>query len=494
MKIKNKAFKYGGLIILFLVFIAVIAFYVFALEAQEKQKTDERLFIVHLKGVYSADISLMPFKGMKALYGEPIGKREDVTEDGVARFAVPAEYLPGEFLLRIDYKKTKSDHPYPAEKNIFISKQDIELYADPLRINDSSYTYFSEGEKENTSYAEFIKQNYQKRQPLEVLKQFLISYDDKESGVYAQAIEEFNRRRQGYNAWLDSMKKKNKGLYISNLFQFQYIPKVDWQCPQEKLPESMLESFFEGIDFNNPLITNSREMSILLNSYVGLYGMQAKDEEHRKKLLTEAGRIACEKVSKGHPEVYGWIVDYFYNGYEAYSIEEGMAMLKTHAEDPNCRAKKKSKIIAHLKGSEELSSGKAAPNFVLPDNKNNDFNLHEYKATAPYKLIVFSLTGCSPCKKLKKELVKWYNEGDNRDKLDVIVVDLDGAESAKPAIDIPAEWEYLRTKGGIHNPIAKDYAVLSAPVMFLINSKDNTIVSSPDDIDELMKGMKGVRP
>ena len=55
--------------------------------------------------------------------------------------------------------------------------------------------------------------------------------------------------------------------------------------------------------------------------------MQAEGEEERNTLFVLAGRVACEAASSGHPEVYGWMVDYFYNGYKTQGINDGIAML-----------------------------------------------------------------------------------------------------------------------------------------------------------------------
>jgi thioredoxin-related protein len=451
------------------------------------QQISDRLLTVRLQGVFSSKISLIRFEGIKALYADPVAEALDVKQGETVVFKIPAKYLPAEFLLRLDYRAKETDHPYPTERNIFINNQDIELSADPLRINNCE---FNKGETENTAYAEFLQKNYEKRAPIETLKQFLLSYDRQESGLFAQAVKEFDERRREYNAWLDNQAQSRKGLFISNLFQFQHMPKIDWQGLPEELPNRMLENFFEGIDFSNPLIIRSREMSMMMSNYMGLYGMQATTEELRDKLFIEAGRIACEKASKGHPEVYGWMVDYFYNGYETYNIKGAMALLKEHIDNPNCLSTKKEQITRRLEGSIKLVPGALSPDFSIIDINGNEFNFHEWKGKAPYKLLVFSLTGCSPCKKLKKELAQWYSEAGNKDKVDIVVIGLNDAdrgaeqdqEKQNTDATLPAEWRYISTTGSIKNPIAKDYAVLSAPAMFLIDSENNTIVSIPDSL------------
>jgi thioredoxin-related protein len=454
-----------------------------------KQEADERLLTINLQEVFSAKISLKPFVGVKAM--TPIAEVSSVKAGETTAFKIPAKYLPGEFLLRIDYRAKEAGYPRPAEKSIFINKENIELSVNPLHIHDSEYTKFNQGETENTAYSAFIKENIEKRMPIESLRQFLLSYDRQKSKLYTHAVKEFKERRQEYNTWLGNQTKKHSKLYVSNLFQFQYIPAIEWPSSLKEGPKQLLKNYFKGIDFSNPLIIRSRELTMFMDDYMRLYGTLATTGELRNSLFTEAGRIACEKASKGDPKVYGWMADYFYNGYETYNIKDGMVMLGEHIKNPNCLATKKEEIIERLEGMARLTPGALSPDFVSIDKEGNDFEFHKWKANAQYKLLLFSLTGCGPCKRLKKELTQWHDDPKNKEKLDIIVVYLNKtkteAERQKTAAALPPDWKYTYVKKGLTSSAAKAYAVSGVPAMFLIDSKNNTIVSAPDNFDQLIK-------
>ncbi|MDP8297975.1 MAG: redoxin domain-containing protein [Candidatus Orphnella occulta] len=475
---------------LLLMYLSVSVFLNTDISAMPETKTGDHLLILHLQGVYSAKVSLIPFIGLKAT--TPIAEVADLKDGGTATLKIPAQYLPGEFVLRLDYRAKEGDSPYPSEKGLFINNQDIELFIDPLHVHDADYTKFSDGETENTAYAKFMEENNEKRMPIEFIKQFLLSYDRPKSKLYLEAVKEFNQRRKEYNAWLKKQAKINNKLYVSKLFQFQHMPAIEWGGDLEERPSQLLKNYFDGIDFSDPIILRSREISMLMDGYMRLYGMQATTEELRDTLFTEAGRVACEEASKGHPEVYGWMVDYFYKGYETYGIEDGMAILKKHVDNPNCLTTKREQITKRLDGISRLVAGAAAPNFTATDSTGSNFELYKWKNDSAHKLILFSLPGCSSCKKLKEDLAKWYIEPNNKDKLDVLIVDLDkpGSQGAKITKTLPAGWKYIHTKGGIESSIAKDYAILSAPAMFLLDNKDNAIVSTPFDLDQLIKDLK----
>ena len=340
-------------------------------ESLSKESLLARQLTVHLQEVFDAKVSLIPFNRSKALYSNPIGEVSGVKPNRIAVIKIPVQYLPGEFVLRIDYRAKKTDSPYPAERIIFINEQDIELTVNPAYINNDEKTKFNAGETENTVYSAFMKENNVKRAPVDLLRQFLLSYDRPESEFYAQAVNEFQQRRIEYNAWLAEQAKKYRKLYASRLFQFQYIPEIAWGGSEKERMEQILKNYFEGIDFSDPLIIRSRELFKFMDVYMGLYGMQVKTEKERDALFTQAGSIACEKASKGDPQVYGWMVDYFYSGYETYNIKKGMEMLQQHINNPNCLTSKK------------LAPGVLSPDLVSSDNEGNNnegnnFDFHKW--------------------------------------------------------------------------------------------------------------------
>lgn len=457
--------------------------------AAPKQGVSERSLAVRLQGVFSAKVSLIPFEGLKAV--NPIAEIEDVKNGETTVIKIPAQYLPGEFVLRVNYRAEESSRPYPAERTIFINKQDVELSVNPLYIRNSEHTKFSAGETENTVYNAVMEENAVKRAQIDLLRQFLLSYDRPKSQVYKQAIKEFEKRRAEYNRWLSGYVKKYRKLYISRLFRFQHVPAAVWGASPEERHGQLIKNYFEGIDLNDPLIIRSRELSMFMDGYMNLYGMQAVTRELRDELFTQAGRAACEKASKGHPKVYGWMVDYFYAGYETYGITEGMAMLKEHINNPNCLTTKKQQIIKRLEGSAKLVPGALAPNFVISDNEGNSFEFHKWKGKAPYKLLLFWSTNCEFCSRLINELKQWHNEPANKEKIDIAAVSLDETKTEtrewRTAIAGFPGWKHFLAKGGINSLVANDYAILSTPVMFLIESESNIIVFVPGNLDELDK-------
>lgn len=115
-----------------------------------------------------------------------------------------------------------------------------------------------------------------------------------------------------------------------------------------------------------------------MNVYVNMHMKLITKMSMRDSIISKAATTAIEKSKQGSPIVYGWMVDYFYKGFEANNIPTGMKALKPYLDDPNCLTSKRMEIERRLKGMESLVPGTKAPNILLPDAKGNIFDLDSY--------------------------------------------------------------------------------------------------------------------
>ncbi len=114
---------------------------------------------IHLRGVYESKISLLAMSGSGTF--KPIAEMPGIKNGETTKLAVSKEHLPGEFVLRFDYKEKESSTPYPSEKNIFINDQDLELWVSPTYCNNSDSTWFQKGERENATVCAVFKRKWQ---------------------------------------------------------------------------------------------------------------------------------------------------------------------------------------------------------------------------------------------------------------------------------------------------------------------------------------------
>ena len=163
---------------------------------------------IHLRGVYESKISLIPLTTVKSL--KPISLVENVKNGETTTLLVSRNNLPGDFVLRFDYKENASSSPYPSEKRIIINDQDLNLWIHPIYCNNNDSTWFQKDERENTVYVRFFKESSRQMEMLGLLQSFLLNYDDTRSGFYRKGIAEYEKRRTNFNQWIAIMKARPK--------------------------------------------------------------------------------------------------------------------------------------------------------------------------------------------------------------------------------------------------------------------------------------------
>lgn len=447
---------------------------------------------VHLSKVYSSKISLIPLSGASAL--KPILEKGGIKDGETAVLTIPKDRLPGQFVLRFDYEEKEGSTPYPSERYLFISNQNLELWVQPKAVNNPDSTYFQKGEKENALFATFSKENGKRKEQLGLLQNFLMSYDQPQSKFYASGKEEYENRRKEYNAWITSQMNLHKDAFVSCTFPFQYVQPIEFKGTEKDRMNSLIEHYFDAMDFKNPQLAKTADLKDWMNKYVNLYGAMSTTIALRDSLFALAGKRAIEKAKLGHPLVYGWMVDYFYTGFESFNIASGMKMLQPYLDDPYCLTNKRQAIEVRLKGMETLVPGALAPDFPWRLNSGKAIQFHDFKTEAKYKLVLFWSADCQHCKELVGKLYPWYKNPVYRDLMDVFAISLDETDTEIPAwekaiVNYPA-FKHKRAEKGIRSPEANAYFVLATPVLVLVDAKTNKIVALPETVEQLERELK----
>jgi cytochrome oxidase Cu insertion factor (SCO1/SenC/PrrC family) len=447
---------------------------------------------IHLRGVYESKISLMALTPAGTF--KPVKEVNGVKNGETTILAVEKKLLPGEFVLRFDYKENVTSTPYPSEKFIFAYNQDLELWVVPMFSNNPDSTYFQPGERENGAFFKFSAENARKREKLGVLQNFLMSYDDTGAKLYQEAIKEYEQRRQGYNQWLEERAEQDKELFVSNVYSFQHVVKIPWEGTENDRILSLIGHYFDGTDFKDSLIIKTADINKWMDNYVNLYGQMVTTAVMRDSLFALAGKTAIEKAKAGHPLVYGWMVDYFYRGYEVNGIDAGIKILEPYLNDPNCLTTKRQEISRRLKGIETLVPGSKAPDITLTDSEGKPFELYKTQTTAEYILILFWSADCEHCESILDALYPWQREPEISKKLMIAAVSLDETDTEisvwKQKITSLPGWKHMLAPEGVRSQAAYDYFILATPVMILLDAKTKNIVSSPGSMMELMAAVE----
>jgi thioredoxin-related protein len=468
---------------------SLIVLFCFTALFSESTRAQDATITIHLRGVYESKISLLPLSGSNTI--KPVAVGESIKNGETTILQVSGDNLPGEFVVRFDYKEIASSTPYPSEKRIIINDQDLQLWVHPIYCNNADSTWFQKDERENRIYDRFLHENARQKVMLGLLQNFLINYDDASSAFYKQGITEYEKRRQEFNDWLSEKTGQHKGLFVSNLFVFQHIPQIDWKGSEADRKQSLRDNYFDGMDFSEPLMLKTTDIKEWMDGYVNLYGELATSIRLRDSLFTLAGKTAIEKASSGHPLVYGWMVDYFFNGYESFNIEEGIKMLEPYLNDPNCLTTKRQEINKRLKGIETLVPGITAPNIIIRDAENMSFELNVYQTRKKYILLLFWSADCNHCSETIGKIDAWYHQPAIEQKLEIVAISLDETDTEiqewKHKIMELKDWTHLQAAEGLRSKVANDYYILGIPVMILLNAKTKEIIALPESAEQLDK-------
>lgn len=447
-----------------------------------------RKLTIKLRGVYESKITLSPFNGVRV--EKALGVTDGVKPGDMVDFDIPVSNLPGEFLIRFDYKAKQTDAPYPSELQLYINKENITVDAHPLYLTGDSLLLGND--LENRAWSAFQERSMAERQQMGLLQQLLAQYDQRESAVWKEAETALEKRRVNYNKWIDHQIIADRDLYVSHLYGFQRLNTVNWKSGPDEQMLAQANAWFDNFDVNDTLALRSRQMNEFMGGFIGLYGLRATTEALRDLLFTEAGRLACAKVAGGNPKVYGWIVDYLYNGYETYNITSGLEMLEKFSADPRCHTTRKAEIARRSEGIKKLVPGIKVHNIMVHNFDDQEENIDMALCDKDYRLLVFYDTECGHCKDLLTALRKWYDVAENKVWLEIVSIALDRTrEDWEPAFTANAfPWTDRYAPEGINSQAAANYYVLSAPYMYLVD-KNGVLIAIPTDVNELDVIIKG---
>jgi thiol-disulfide isomerase/thioredoxin len=226
-----------------------------------------------------------------------------------------------------------------------------------------------------------------------------------------------------------------------------------------------------------------------MDAYVNLHGQMVTTVALRDSLFPAAGIFAIDKAKFGHPKVYGWMVDYFYRGYEANGIDAGIKVLEPYLNDPNCLTSKRLEITRRLEGLKTLVPGSRAPDIELKTEQHVSFVMSEFNPVSDYILVVFWSADCNHCMELINKLYPWHQQAGRKEKVSVVAVSLDETETEiaawRQVVPSMPAWTHLNAPEGVNSKAAHDYYVLATPMMFLLSSSSKEIVALPGSLNEL---------
>jgi methylamine dehydrogenase accessory protein MauD len=135
-------------------------------------------------------------------------------------------------------------------------------------------------------------------------------------------------------------------------------------------------------------------------------------------------------------------------------------------------------------GRDGLKVGKKAPDFTLPSVAGGEISLHDFAGRKT--LVVFTQSGCGPCKVIGPELNRVHDLGTHR----VVVVNNGDQEQTRQwAADTSARFPVLAQE---KFAVSKRYQIFATPFAFLIDEEgiitSKGLVASRQHIAYVLRG------
>ncbi len=196
-------------------------------------------------------------------------------------------------------------------------------------------------------------------------------------------------------------------------------------------------------------------------------------QSNQKKLSIEMviSRIRETRVSDSLH--YGDALDFYYPKIAATGKNDWIEKLAEFSLDPDCPAKFKQKINAHIESIRTLQIGELSPDF-----KVDKFQLSHFLPGTKQILILFYSPSCFHCTELLIDLIPYVKS----QKLSVIALQIDN--DTNPWV-FPSDWIQIKAT----EKIRQAYGVFSTPSLYLMNNESRKISGLPENMEQL-KSMK----
>jgi len=192
-------------------------------------------------------------------------------------------------------------------------------------------------------------------------------------------------------------------------------------------------------------------------------------ESNQKKLSIEMVISRIRETRRSDSLHYGDALDFYYPKIAATGKNEWVEKLAEFSLDPDCPAKYKQKINAHIESIRTLQIGELAPGFIV-----DKFQLSHFHPGTKQILILFYSPSCFHCTELLIDLIPYVKS----QKLSVIALQIDN--DTNPWV-FPNDWILIKAT----EKIRKAYGVFSTPSLYLMNNESRKISGLPENMEQL---------
>lgn len=461
--------------------------YIFIIQAIP-HLSNAQFIIISPIGIHSTNVAVYPTYGYSVLHS--MAQVASVQRNQTVLMDISSSILPGEFIIRYDYRVRETDSSYPSEQRIMIGVEGVSFEIDPTRASEMTSIRWRSGSLENLTWDDFLMKRRAWQAKLVPIRKWLEAEDNTRSKIYKIGCKEFEQRRRSYHRWLDSFRTRHSELFVSHLMPFASEPPLARKGNPIPIPPKALLS---KLDLRDSLIVRSSVMYTFFNTY--LSSLSSKDIPE-DSIRVRIHRVASEilDLSKyGHPTVRGWIVDYLYDGFLASGMDSSIPMLAPMIKDLGSYSRRSVEIFRKTMAMGRVAIGLKVPDFIVPAEGQTPIPLSSLLSQRQRTLLLFWSVTCPHCTQLVDSLVPYSQDPKLQERLQVIAISIDRSDADAViwghARQKSGNWTHAICREGVNSDQARLFGVLATPMMFLLAGKEGIIEAMPDSFTQLKQIM-----
>ncbi|MCD4729823.1 MAG: redoxin domain-containing protein [Bacteroidales bacterium] len=362
-------------------------------------------------------------------------------------------------------------------ENITLSSDYTQLY-DKLEIIES---------EENMIYYEFLRKANEYRLKFDLLAP-LNDYYPRADTFFEDARLKYIFIQADIQQYINEAIEKHPELWAIKVIRQKRPLYFDPSLDEYKRREYAREHYFDNVDFSDLELIKSNVYTTAAIDYISIYSNpNLTQDKLEDEFIKAVDKIMYQAMENGL--IYEFIVEYLVGGFERYHFEKVLDYIAENYTPEQCEnEERKSDLQTRLEKYAELIVGKKAPNFIIPDESDQQITLSKIKSD--YTLVVFWSSSCPHCNELLPEINNICESSIDEEKMQVLTVSLDTEKEEWIAALKNGNYPWLNTSElkGWDSQVAIDYNIYATPTMFLLD-KHKEIVAKPITFNELKEAL-----
>jgi hypothetical protein len=439
--------------------------------------------------IHSTHITLYPLFGDSAM--KPIQRATALSAGQTAIFDLSDNATPGEYLVRYDYTAHPGVNPYPSEQHVLIGKDGLSIELNPMYAPVRDSVRFSRDGGENDAWLDFQRKCQEMRAPVVSMGNWLMEEPVSKNRFYRIALKNYAQRLAQYNQWVDAQIKLQGNRFVTRLMTYDKLPSA---LSVNAEASGCSSTHLIDLNLQDTLVLHTRNFFDWALACVRVAYEQSPISTNRDSAVLASAEALLDRISIGHPLVYGAIVDQLFLQFTRIGFDSGIAALGNHINRTTCASARKDDITRKLAFIGRLRPGSSMFDINVPMKEGPSLPLSKLTQDKPLSLILFWSAGCSHCMELIEGMLPKMSSPEINARLQVIAVSLDRSDADRQkwqqTIARLPSWRHSILSDGPNHPLAQAFGVLATPTMFLIEGKEFRLKALPSGLGELQKLLK----